>query len=97
MISLLVMVLGFAALFLKWHVTCIFWGWFIAPVFSLPILTYWQAAGVSYTFAVFSFAVRWGDLVKHNNEDHVKRHLTQGLVLLMGWGIGYLIHLVGSP
>lgn len=52
----LVMLLAIPLALVTWTYTTIqLWAWFVVPLFGLPVLTFWQAAGLRLTVAAFTY------------------------------------------
>lgn len=67
----------------------VLWGWFVAPVFALPVLTTWQAYGIALAYRF----MRGFEANKKTEESFgatiaraaVAPPITTGLTLCVGW------------
>lgn len=87
------LVLGTAASIWNGYVLTWLWAWFVAPVFSLPVLTLIQAVGLA---AVVAFLVKkrpgWKTEKKQSNLEDLGDYLVSGglcpaFTLFVGWTI----------
>lgn len=85
-------IMGVAVMFYRWYLLTVLWAWFIVPQFGMPLLLYWQVAGISLFWSLFTY--------KHDEKDRTpKEFLTffvsyaLGMTIFMGmaWAIKLFI------
>lgn len=61
------------------------WGWFIAPVFHLPMLSAVQAAGISLVITLVTYQYNPTPPGKTLIDRMVANYVTMALILAIGW------------
>lgn len=93
-----VLAAGYEALAFK-----ILWGWFVAPTFELPTLTYWIAFGIAVTLGVLTQRIPSFMQIHYQKQHHNEREasaytLTQFTMYVLGTtyllSLGFVIHLI---
>ncbi len=93
-LALLALFIAFSAMFNGWALTKL-WGWFIVPVFHLPMLTLPMAMGLSLVVSFLTYQHQSTTTAKDDKEK--KERSINFFVLiflrpLIVVGIGYVIH-----
>lgn len=75
-------------------VICQLWGWFVVPVFGLPMLTKVQAYGL----LILANLVRYRDNSSKDDDsgygDILKSYIRKLVFMLLYWGTGYIVSLL---
>lgn len=89
MLAIVFGIIALAVLFNGWVLT-ILWGWFVAPLFGLPVLTLKSAMGLSLIIGYLTGGLKNDTKEEDKEKEYLKyvKILNPFFVLLMGW----LIH-----
>lgn len=85
----LVLLLSLPVGVLTWgYLTVTIWAWFIAPVFALPLLTFWQAVGLRLMVNTLTFSSKPTE--DKSAADHLRHAvnvslLTPAMALFFAW------------
>ena len=91
-LMIILMIIWFVLSLIRGFILTKLWAWFIVPVFHLPMLSLWQAVGVS--MLVGYMTMQGKTCYKNIEEDNLK---SLSINLLVPWFIlffGWIVHLL---
>lgn len=70
------------------------WAWFVVPVFALPAISIWQAAGLSMVVKTFTYVVPRGEQDPEGDKAHWERVVASLLFPVLALGFGWVLKTV---
>ncbi len=86
---------------LRGYVLSILWGWFMVPIFHLPVLSVMQAIGIALTISYLIQQTNFFNQLKQEQEQDKKKKLRESMKIvtfttiiypLIALLIGYIVH-----
>jgi hypothetical protein len=93
-VKIITAIISISTMFLRWHIAAVFWGWFVAPVFGLVVLTFWQSAGLCMLATLLNVRITWADIEDHSDQE---QFVMTGVIFssyLFLYLVGYIVHLM---
>ena len=90
MLTIIVILLGFAVMIYRWYLLTVLWAWFIVPQFNLPEATFGQIVAASLFWSLFTYK---HDDQKTDSQKLFKRMIIVAGVMTLFMGIAWFIKL----